>query len=342
MLFFDFLAPVLGFIMEWIVRYVPVYGWALVIFTVISKLVMLPLSIKQQKSMAYNSAYSAPMKEIQEKYKDDRNKMNEELMAFQKDHGISMTAGCLPMLVNMLVLFGLIDVLYYPLQNIFSQSTDAINKAAAHAGFGTFNAEGVFKLNEGVTANIMESSLLARINESPAEFEQFFNSAVNEMANLDFLFLGLDLTASPALNNPVTLILPIITVVSMVAIQIITPKLTGQEMPGSMKYMPWILGATFGWFCFTVPVAFSLYYALSNILMFIQSYFLRKLYDPKKIKAQVEEELAQKRKEKKKKKEFVVKNDKGESVVKSLTQSEQDKLRMERARAMDLEKYGEE
>ncbi len=339
--FFDILAPILGYVMEFIIKYVPYYGLALIIFTVLTKALMVPLSIKQQKSTARMSAFQKPMKELQEKYKDDKQKMNEELMKFQKDNGVSMTAGCLPLIVNMFVIFGLIEVLYYPLQQIFRQSAESINAAAVSAGLGTLDTNGKLVPIDGLQVNILESRLLAMVNENPAAFEEFFGDNVNRMAALDFSFLGLDLTASPSLQSPLTLILPIFTVVSMVAIQLITPKMTGQEMPGSMKYMPWMMAVMFGWFCFTVPVAFSLYYTVSNILMFGQSFALRKLYDPQKIKAQIEQQLEEQRKERKKKKQVVVKDEKGKEVTKEVSQSEHERLRLEKARQIDSERYGE-
>ncbi len=341
MALFDFLAPFLGYAMEWIISLVPLYGLALIIFTIATKIIMLPLSVKQQKSTARMSAFNKPMKEIQEKYKDDRAKLNEELMAFQKENGISMTAGCFPLLLNMFVIFGLIDVLYYPLQHIFHQSTEAINAAAVSAGLGSIDAAGKLVPIDGLQVNILESTLLAQVNDNPAAFEQFFGEAVMKMAELDFMFLGIDLTASPSLSSWTTLILPIFTVVSMLGIQLLTPMMTGQEMPGNMKYMPWVMSLMFGWFCFTVPVAFSLYYAVSNVLMFGQSYVLRKIYDPKKIKAEVEAQLEEKRKARKKKKQVVVKDEKGTEVVKEVTQSEHEKLRLEQARKIDSERYGE-
>ncbi len=339
--FFDILAPILGYIMEFIITMVPLYGVSLIIFTVLTKLIMVPLSIKQQKSTARMSAFQKPMKELQEKYKDDKQKMNEELMKFQKENGVSMTAGCLPLIVNMFVIFGLIEVLYYPLQHIFHQSVESINAAAVSAGLGTIDTNGKFAPVDGLQVNILESRLLAQVNENPAAFEDFFGEAVTQMATLEFSFLGLDLTALPAFNQPLTLILPIFTVISMVAIQLITPKMTGQEMPGSMKYMPWMMAVMFGWFCFTVPVAFSLYYTISNILMFGQSFVLRKLYDPQKIKAQVEQQIEEQRKERKKKKQVVLKDEKGKEVIKEVSQSEHEKLRLEKARQLDLERYGE-
>ena len=109
---FAILAPVLGFIMEWIYKFIPNYGWTIILFTLIMKILMFPLQVKQQKSTARMSAFQPMIKEIQEKYKDDRVRMNEEMVKFQQESGFSMTAGCLPMILNMFIIFGMIEVVY--------------------------------------------------------------------------------------------------------------------------------------------------------------------------------------------------------------------------------------
>ena len=75
---------------------------------------MLPLMIKQQKSMAKMSVFTPMVNEIQQKYKNNQEKMQEEMVKLQQEYGYSPTAGCLPMLVNMLVLFGMVEVVYRP------------------------------------------------------------------------------------------------------------------------------------------------------------------------------------------------------------------------------------
>ena len=125
---FAILAPVLGFIMEWIYKFIPNYGWTIILFTLIMKILMFPLQVKQQKSTARMSAFQPMIKEIQEKYKDDRVRMNEEMVKFQQESGFSMTAGCLPMILNMFIIFGMIEVVYRPLQYVLRIPTDIIQK----------------------------------------------------------------------------------------------------------------------------------------------------------------------------------------------------------------------
>lgn len=324
---FNLLATPLGYVMEWIVRVIPSYGWALVVFTVILKAAMIPLSIKQQKSMARMTAYQEPMKEIQKKWASDKNRMNEEMMKFQQENKISMTAGCLPMAANMFVLFGLIQVIYYPLQYIFHIGADVVKTAADAVGVGN------------LSINLLQSKVLELAADDPAKFTQFFGDTANEIGKLKFDFLGLNLNALPTLSDPVTFILPVLTIVSMIAVQIITTKMSGQEMTGAMKYMPWIMSIMFGYFCFTVPVAFSLYYVISNLLMFVQSVLLKKMYDPEKIKAQVAAEIEERRAERKKKKQVTVKTETGEEVVKDVSEAELLRLRLARAREIDAGRY---
>lgn len=109
-----------------------------------------------------------------------------------------------------------------------------------------------------------------------------------------------------------------------------------------MKAMPWLMSLMFVGFCFRVPVAFSLYYTVSNVLMFVQSIVLKKIYDPEEYKQQLAEEIKAKKEAKKKKKEVKVRDEDGNVVVKQMTDSELAKLRLELARREDEEKYKDE
>lgn len=109
-----FLAMILGPLMRMLYQMIPNFAVTMIVFTVIIKLLMLPLMIKQQKSMAKMSVFTPMVNEIQQKYKNNQEKMQEEMLKLQQEYGYSPTAGCLPMLVNMLVLFGMVEVVYLP------------------------------------------------------------------------------------------------------------------------------------------------------------------------------------------------------------------------------------
>lgn len=117
----------------------------------------------------------------------------------------------------------------------------------------------------------------------------------------------------------------------MIAVQVVTMKMSGQQMSGSMKAMPWIMSIMFGYIAFTIPTGFSLYYTVSNIAGFVQSLIAKRIYDPEKIKAQVEAEIEAKRAEKKKKKQVKIKSESGETVMKEVSEAELARIRLARA-----------
>ena len=138
------------------------------------------------------------------------------------------------------------------------------------------------------------------------------------------------------------MIIPILSVVTMILSQIITMKMSGQEMQGAMKWMPWIMSLMFVYFGFTVPVGFSLYYTASNVVMLVQSIILKKMYDPEEMKKQVQAEIEAKRADKKKKKQVKVTTDDGREQVKEVSEAELARIRLARARELDEERYKDE
>lgn len=87
------------------------WGLAIIIFTVIIRLLLLPLTFKQQKSMAEMQVVTPLLQEIQTKYADDPQRMNEEMTKFYAEHKFNPLGGCLPMFIQMPVFFALFSVL---------------------------------------------------------------------------------------------------------------------------------------------------------------------------------------------------------------------------------------
>ena len=83
----------LGYVMEWIYNLIPNYGWDIIIFTIVIRLLSIPLQLNQQKSMAKMSAFQPMIADIQKKYKDKPEKQQEELLKLQQEYGYKPTAG---------------------------------------------------------------------------------------------------------------------------------------------------------------------------------------------------------------------------------------------------------
>ena len=332
----------LGYVMEWIYKLIPNYGWDIILFTLLITLVKIPLQINQQKSMARMSAYQPLVADIQKKYRDKPDKQQEELMKLQ-EQGYKPTAGCMPMLVNFLVMFGVIEVVYRPLQRIFH-----IGSAAISAASEALTALGISFTTVTCDTNIIAQVMAGEPTVSSAFTAEQLSTITEFGQHMDFF--GIDLTRVPQYNlsadNLPLLILPILAIVTMFISTHISMKASGQQMQGSMKLTMYMMPLMYLFFCFTVPCAFSLYYVISNVIMTVQTQVMRKIYDPEKMKEQVQAEIAARRKEEKrgvKSTTLKVKDEKtGEIVEKNVSASEMNKRRLEYARQLDAEKYKDE
>lgn len=114
--FFDIIAKPLLTSMNWIYRYTMSYGWAIIVLTIIIKLLLYPLTLKSFTSMKELQKIQPLMKEIQQQYKDDKQKMNQELMRLYQEHKINPMGGCLPMLLQIPILFALYKVFYQAIE----------------------------------------------------------------------------------------------------------------------------------------------------------------------------------------------------------------------------------
>ena len=333
----------LGYVMEWIYNLIPNYGWDIIIFTIVIRLISIPLQLNQQKSMAKMSAFQPMIADIQKKYKDKPEKQQEELLKLQQEYGYKPTAGCMPMLVNFLVMFGVIEVVYRPLQRIFHIGTAAMNAAG----------DALTALGINFTAVTRDTNIIAQVMAGESTVTSAFTadqvSTITEFGqHMDFF--GIDLTRVPqyslAAENLPLLILPVLAIVTMFLSTHISMKASGQEMQGSMKLTMYMMPLMYVFFCFTVPSAFSLYYVVSNILMTVQSLLMKKIYDPEKMKAEVAAEMATRKKEQKrgvKSTTIKVTDEKtGEVVEKNISASEMNKRRLEYARKLDEERYKDE
>ena len=193
----------------------------------------------------------------------------------------------------------------------------------------------------------VQNDIINAVKSSPDVFSSVFSAdQIASISDFNFMFLGIDLSRVPHFAfdaaSLMLMIIPILSVVTMILSQIITMKMSGQEMQGAMKWMPWIMSLMFVYFGFTVPVGFSLYYTASNVVMLVQSIILKKMYDPEEMKKQVQAEIEAKRAEKKKKKQVKVTTDDGREQVKEVSEAELARIRLARARELDEERYKDE
>lgn len=329
MSFMYFLAVLIGPLVKILYSFIGNYAATMIVATLILKLLLFPLSIHQQKSTAKMSVFQPLITEIQQKYKNNPQKQQEELMKLQQEHGYNPMGGCMPMLLTMLVLFGFLGVVYYPVHYIFGVSNEAVKAACEAIGLATTNT------------STMQTALIQAIHNGASIDPSIISaSVVAEIQNFNTSFFGMDMCDVPGFHLTPIAIFPAIATVTMFVSYFITQKLSGMDaqMQGSMKVMMWGMNIMFVFMCFQMPVGFSLYYGTSNIFMMLQTVLTYKVYNPEKFKAQYEAEVAAKRAAKKEIKTVTVEEG-GKKVEKNVNKRQLDQMRLEYARKLDAEKY---
>lgn len=327
----------LGFIMKGLYLLTSNYIIALILFTLVTKVLMFPLAVKQQKSTAQMAAFKPKMDNIQKKFANDKNRQNEEMMKLYTEYGYNPSSGCLPMLIQFPILFGLINVIYNPLTHLFGASSAAVTSATKIAT--TMLGSSFSSINPQV-------SIINAVKENASAFSEIFTtSEIAKISAFDMSFMGLDLSAVPTLAMNLLILIPILSGISMVVSSWATMKFsgTGEVTGNSSKIMMYSMSLFSVVFSFQVPAGVGVYWIVSNVLTVIQSYILNKVHNPKKLADEYEAKIRAIADSKKKKVKVEINKDGEKQVVeKTLSEKELNRLRLAKARELDAARYGEE
>lgn len=328
---FSFLATPLGFVLRWIYELLPDYFAALFIFTLLVRLLMFPLNIKSQKSAADRARLAPRLERIQKKYANDRQKLAEKQQALYEKEGVSLTGGCLPMILQMLVLFSVIAVIYKPLVYIKQMPALDINICTT-AVVEAMKEDGTWDDDKKNESNFNEKSYYREMNlmEKVDKYEDKIRAALVKSgkseadadATMDLLketkdqfsIFGVSLLQQPSYSGIKPNWLWIIAILSGVT-ALFTSLLSmhynkasqpqQQEQmagcsPNMMMYMMPVMSLIIS---FSVPAGVAVYWIFSNLLALVQTVALNAMYNPAKIRAQAEAEYAARRQKKKEDKE---------------------------------------
>lgn len=331
---FSIFAGPLGYLMRWIYGLGMGYFLALLIFTLLTRLILFPLSINNQKNQADRARLAPRLERLQKKYGQDRQKMMEKQQELYEREGVKMTGGCLPMVVQMLVLFSVIAVIYKPLTYI--QRTDAaqintcVNVAIEYVSDDANEVKNADKIKQQLESessyyrelylfdlvnDTTKPQMVAALMEKNELSQADATKVVEDIAKMgdEFSLFGMSLLKVPSADG----IKPNWTWI-VVFLSGLTAFLSGQL---SMKYSKATMsaeqqqagGCTNGMmymmpvmsliFSFTVPVGVVVYWIFSNLLAMVQTVVLNAMWNPGKIRAQAEIEYAERRKKRREDKE---------------------------------------
>lgn len=278
-----------GYILNFIYKFVQNYGVSIILFSILLKLILLPLSIKQQKTMKKTAKIQVKVKELQEKYKNDQMKMNQEMMDLYKKENMSPFSGCLTSIIQIVLLFAMFGLVRNPLTYMKKIDTTTIenykNEIRQEVG------------ENSISTNYPEISIVKYVNE---------NKEKNDAAYINMNFLGLDLSSVPQENikDPKVYIIPILYVLtSMISMKISTnttqknnkdKKILEKEnkevkkeqkeldMAEQMtKNMSWFMPIMAVSISIIAPLGLALYWLVNNILMIFERLILNKILDSK-------------------------------------------------------------
>lgn len=200
---FQFFANIFGYVLNFIYNLVQNYGLAMILFTLVIKLLMLPLSIKQQRTMKKSAKLNEQMRVLQFKYKNDPEKLNQEMMKLYKEENMSPFSGCLGTILQFILLISIFYMVRCPLTYMKKVDTNKINNYVTQ----------LQESEKTVSAAYPEIDLIREV-----EFLEEKNPDDEELKKIDINmnFLGLDLSKIPQQNlvDWTVYIIPVLYIIS--------------------------------------------------------------------------------------------------------------------------------
>ncbi len=267
----------LGYLMYACYGLVENYGLTIILFTLVSKVILLPVSILVQKNSIKMVKLQPELNAIRERYAGNRDRIAEEQIKLYDGERYSPALGCLPMLLQIPLVLGLISVIYNPLQHLLHVDATTIEAMIARAAtvLGT--------------ADLGASPQMAviRLIHDPAAsgaFAAFAPEVLARVSALDLNFLGINLSETPAFGS-LTLIIPALSGLSawlLCVVQDHANVLQREQSRLSQIGMTLFMVAFSAYFAFIVPAGVGVYWISSNLFAILQLFLLNQIYKPAK------------------------------------------------------------
>lgn len=272
------------------------YGVALILFTLVIKLIMLPFQMKSKKSMLRMNRLSGQMKDIQKRYANNQVKMNEEMQKLYAEEGVNPMSGCLWSFLPLPILMALYSIIRQPITHFMMLSKDVLQTVVQSAADAGVNLTNIVMMDKATGTPALKDGLYQLASYGQINLVK----AVQEMGlatpdgwfNVNYNFLGLDLTATPwefIKNFTFTwavigvVLIPILSGLS----QFILSKITMKSQPqadataASMKSMMYMMPLMSVYIAFIMPAALGVYWIAQSVFSLIQELVLNKTLNAK-------------------------------------------------------------
>ena len=300
----DLVTVPFGALLGWLYQFTQNYGVALIIFAIVVKIILVPLTAKSKKSSMKMSRLTPRLNALKEKYANDPQKQNEAMQALYKEEGVSMGGGCLWSLIPLLILFPLYTVVRQPIVYILGLE---LTEAEAIVAAIKEMAPALFSNNVYYDQMIAAQQIPNFVETVKTVVPAISDTA---LAGVNFNFLGIDMGAIPSYNVFAwesfswayigAFLVPVLSAGSQVLSMWVSTKLNNSVVTNSkgiydaeeakksqanqtsktMMFMMPIMSLVIG---FTFPAAMSLYWFIQGIVALAGDVYLtkkyRKIYD---------------------------------------------------------------
>lgn len=273
------------------------YGVALILFTLVIKLIMLPFQMKSKKSMMRMSRVSGQMQELQKRYAKNQAKLQEEMQKLYEEEGVNPMSGCLWSLIPFPILIALYSIIRHPITHFMMLSKDVLQTVVQSAADAGVNLTNIVMMDKATGAPALKDGLY----QMAAYGQINLVKAVQEMGlstpegwfDMNYNFLGLDLTATPwEYVKSFTFTWAVIGVILIPILaglsQFVFSKLTMKTQPqadaaggASMKSMMYMMPLMSVYIAFIMPAALGVYWIAQSVFSLIQEAILNKTFSAK-------------------------------------------------------------
>lgn len=292
-----FLSELFGYVLNWLYQLFNNYGIAIIIFSVLLRVILIPITIRQQKAMKKSAKLQGKLTEIQNKYKNDPEKLNQETIALYKNEKMSPFSGCLSSILQLVIILSVFWLVSQPLTYMKQIDANLIEKYTKEVQEQENTRSGYIQIAVIQHAENRYQEITKQLEEETVENREELEAQREEYnkLRLNMNFLGIDLSKVPtqSLNDWKVYIIPVLYVVtSFISIRFTTmtqekkKESDGenesidqmQAMSKNMTYMMPIMSVAIA---IIAPLGLALYWFVSNLLMIVERLVINKMIQKK-------------------------------------------------------------
>ena len=289
---YDIIGIPFGYLMMLIYRIFQNYAVSIIVFTIVTKIILLPVNFKTQKNAARMQLLTPKLEKLRKSYSNNPQRLQEEQQKLYIKEGINPMGSCLPAFIQMFLLFGVLDVVYKPITHILRFSKSVRKEAAAIAGTKLSNLRG-------------ELVIMNDLNDEPSKYSGIldgeFRTKVREFSD-NFTIFGANLGKVPSIHvdwssreSIVLFFIPICAglaqLIASVYSQIHQRKVNpNMQSNGCLTFMMYFMPLISVWFAYSVPAGVGFYWIWSALFSFFITFALNHYFTPERTEAINEKE----------------------------------------------------